>query len=165
MACWSRLAGSGLSPEEQHGLLPSPYPFSLRLLAGKKAAAKGRQRQASRGVHTLYLPSPLVSIKEAEASSSQRSPLHTLFCVPDTLSQFPLPEQGSPSFLCCKHQSKVAKFKKNKKHPKCVLEKKCYGLQGVQRRGVGAPGQKLGEQCISHRGMPTFPSPKTEHSI
>lgn len=42
VACWSRLAGSGFSPEEQHGLLPSPYPFSLRLLAGKKAAAKGR---------------------------------------------------------------------------------------------------------------------------
>lgn len=117
----------------------------------------------TRWVHTLYLPSPLVGIKEAEASSLQRSPLHTVFCVPDTLSQFPLPEQGSPSFLCCEHQSKVAKLKKqNKTHLKCVLEKSVMGSEGSRGEGWGLQGRSWGNSALAIEEC--LPSPLQKRS-
>lgn len=101
----------------------------------------------TRWVHTPYLPSPLGGIKEAEASSLQRSPLHTLFCVPDTLSQFPLPEKALHLFSAANIRVKLQKKKKTTSS--VFLKKVLWAPRGAEER-AGDPGQKLGEQCISH---------------
>lgn len=103
----------------------SPLPL-LRLRAGKKPCSLLQEADRGRkdGIHGPR--TPLASRRQWHRPLCQRltekPTSYSPHCVSEALSQFPLPEQGSPFSLSWEHQSKSCKIKNNttnNKRPVC----------------------------------------------